>query len=99
MRACPGKLQRHGVSGELRCHKIDLDALNHMDVMTLRKYLSADAEILSRRKTGLCAKCQRQVSFRTRIIIKISFLNWMMLVIGCENYQAGAPYEYSATHW
>lgn len=61
MRACPGKLQRHGVSGELRCHKIDLDALNHMDVMTLRKYLSADAEIMSRRKTGLCAKCQRQV--------------------------------------
>lgn len=62
LRACPGKLQRHGPTPVLRCHKIDLDAVNHMDVMTLRKYLSADAEIMSRRKTGLCAKCQRQVA-------------------------------------
>ena len=60
-RACPGKLQRKGKSGVLGCHKIDLDELNHLDVLTLRKYLSDDSEILGRKLTGLCAKCQRQV--------------------------------------
>lgn len=59
---CAGKLQRKGKSGVLGCHKIDLDELNHLDVLTLRKYLSDDSEILGRKLTGLCAKCQRQVS-------------------------------------
>lgn len=61
-RTCPGKLQRRGKTGNLQCHKIDLDALNHMDVMTLRNYISEDSEILGRKSTGLCAKCQRQVA-------------------------------------
>lgn len=59
---CPGKLQRRGKEGILRCGKIDLDELHFMDVMTLRQYLSEDAEILNRKATGLCAKCQRQVA-------------------------------------
>lgn len=61
-RACPGKKQRRGKKGELWCHKIDLQKLSHYDVMTLRKYISPTAEILGRRDTGLCAKCQRKVA-------------------------------------
>ena len=30
MRACPGKRQRRGLNGVLRCHKIDLDTLNYL---------------------------------------------------------------------
>jgi small subunit ribosomal protein S18 len=59
---CPGKLQRGGAKGVLRCAKIDLDALHYMDVMTLREYLTEDAEIVHRKRTGLCAKCQRSVA-------------------------------------
>ena len=62
LRACPGKKQRRGKDGKLWCHKIDLDKLSHYDVMTLRKYISPTAEILGRRDTGLCAKCQRKVA-------------------------------------
>lgn len=62
MRACSGKLQRRGKNPDLNCHLIDLDALNHMDVFTLRRFLSDDSEILGRRSTGLCAKCQRKVA-------------------------------------
>lgn len=62
LRACPGKLQRKGKAGVLGCHKIDLDELNHMDIFTLRKFISEDSEILGRKMTGLCAKCQRQVA-------------------------------------
>jgi ribosomal protein S18 len=61
-RPCPGKLQRKGKSGVLLCHKLDLDALTHLDVMTLRNYLTVDSEIMSRKKTGLCARCQRKVA-------------------------------------
>jgi hypothetical protein len=30
--------------------------------MTMKNYLSQDSEIQSRKQTGLCAKCQRQVA-------------------------------------
>lgn len=59
---CPGKLQRRGKAGILRCAKIDLDELNFLDVQTLQHYLTADAEIQRRTVTGLCAKCQRHVA-------------------------------------
>ena len=49
------------MTGVLRCHKLDLDALHYLDVVTLRKFLSQDSEILRRSQTGLCSKCQRQV--------------------------------------
>ena len=62
MRACAGKRQRHGKSLELRCHLIDLDALNVMDVPTLKRFVTDDGEIMSKRITGLCAKCQRAVA-------------------------------------
>lgn len=72
-RACPGKLQRKGKAGVLGCHKIDLDELDHMDIFTLRKFLSEDSEILGRKITGLCAKCQRQVKlFSLHYIMAIS---------------------------
>eukprot|EP01031_Cornospumella_fuschlensis_P044693 gene44693-54656_t len=61
-RSCPGKLQRKGKAGSLQCIKIDLDRLHHFDVLALRHFLSADAEIMPRRLTGLCAKCQRSVA-------------------------------------
>lgn len=62
LRACPGKRQRHGKSRELRCHLIDLDALSVMDVPTLKRFVTDDGEILGKRITGLCAKCQRAVA-------------------------------------
>lgn len=88
-RACPGKRQRQGKNPVLRCHLIDLDALHHLDVISLHKFLSDDAEILGRRTTGLCAKCQRKVescyftllcfafSFdQYFLVIKLSPINW-----------------------
>jgi len=62
LRACPGKLQRRGPKPELRCHLIDLDDLNYLDVVTLKRFLSDDSEILGKKHTGLCAKCQRKVA-------------------------------------
>jgi len=62
LRACPGKLQRHGKKGTLRCHKIDLDTLSHLDVVTLRTFVTDSAEIMPRSGTGLCSKCQRKVA-------------------------------------
>jgi len=61
-RACAGKLQRKGQSGELRCHIIDLDDVNHLDVLTLRRFIADDGEILGKKQTGLCSKCQRVVA-------------------------------------
>ena len=61
-RACAGKLQRKGHSGELRCHLVDLDDLNHLDVLTLRRFIADDGEILGKKQTGLCSKCQRFVA-------------------------------------
>ena len=61
-RACPGKLQRRGKKGVLGCHLIDLDALHYLDVVDLRRFLSDDAEIMGRKHTGLCSKCQRKVA-------------------------------------
>ena len=49
MRACPGKMQRRGKEGTLRCHLIDLDELHYLDVLTLRKYLTQDSEIVGRK--------------------------------------------------
>ncbi len=46
----------------MKCHKIDLDALNYLDITALGRFLSDDSEILGRKWTGLCAKCQRQVN-------------------------------------
>jgi small subunit ribosomal protein S18 len=62
LRTCTGKKQRQGPVGNLNCHLIDLDDLSHFDVEQLQKFLSPDSEILSRKLTGLCAKCQRQVA-------------------------------------
>jgi len=61
-RSCAGKLQRKGASGELKCHIIDLDDLSHLDVLTLRRFIADDGEILGKKQTGLCSKCQRVVA-------------------------------------
>ncbi len=55
-------MQRVGLNGVLRCHKIDLEVLSYLDVLTLGRFLSKDAEILPRKQTGLCARCQRKVA-------------------------------------
>ena len=62
LRACPGKLQRKGKTGKLGCHKIDLDALSHFNVVELSRFVTNTAEIKGRKDTGLCAKCQRKVA-------------------------------------
>lgn len=60
--ACPGKRQRRGVNPILKCHLIDLDALHYTDIVTLRRFIAGDSEILGKKLTGLCSKCQRKVS-------------------------------------
>ena len=62
MRSCPGKRQRKGKNADLQCHVIDLDKVNSLDLLTLRRFISVDSEILARKDTRLCAKCQRKVS-------------------------------------
>ncbi len=61
-RRCSGKKQRRGVNGVLNCHVIDLDQLSEFDILNLRRFLTQDGEILSRRESRLCAKCQRKVA-------------------------------------
>lgn len=60
-RHCPGKLQRKGMNPQFDCHLLDIDELHFLDVLTLRRFISDDSEILPRKATGLCAKCQRKV--------------------------------------
>lgn len=64
LRHCPGKLQRRGkrLDAPLGCHLIDLDTVSPLDILSLKRFLSIDAEILGRQHTGLCAKCQRKVA-------------------------------------
>jgi small subunit ribosomal protein S18 len=62
LRTCEGKKQRQGAKGELNCHIIDLQDLSHFDVPTLRRFITAESEIMNRKSTGLCAKCQRRVA-------------------------------------
>ena len=40
-----------------------------LDVMTLGNFLSEDGEIMGRKATGLCTKCQRKVLFNIYYII------------------------------
>jgi ribosomal protein S18 len=61
-RSCPGKRQRKGKTDELGCHVIDLDKLTPFALLTLRRFISVDSEILGRKDTRLCAKCQRSVA-------------------------------------
>lgn len=64
--ACPGRRQRRGTKPQLKCHLIDIDELHYTDVVTLSRFLSPDSEILGRRLSGLCAKCQRNVARTVR---------------------------------
>lgn len=61
-RHCPGKRQRQGPSSKLRCHLIVLEEVNHLDVLNLRRFMSEDGEILGKKLTGLCSKCQKKVA-------------------------------------
>jgi len=63
-RACPGNMQRRGrePGAPLRCHLLDLDQLTPIDISNLKRFLSIDGEILSKKLTGLCSRCQRQVA-------------------------------------
>jgi small subunit ribosomal protein S18 len=64
LRHCPGHRQRRGKldRAKLECHLIDLQELTYLDVVGMRRYISDDSEILGRKITGLCAKCQRKVA-------------------------------------
>ncbi len=46
----------------INSHKIDLDSLDKLDVVNLRRFLTEDGEILGKKSTGLCSKCQRKVA-------------------------------------
>lgn len=74
MRACGGKRQRRGLKGALKCHLIDLDALNFMDVQELRRFQTQHGEIARKSETGLCSKCQRTVAKHIKRARAIGFL-------------------------
>lgn len=73
--ACPGKRQRRGALGALKCHLLDLDALHYTDIVTLRRFIAADSEILGKRLTGLCSKCQRKVARTVKRARKLGFIS------------------------
>ena len=55
-------VKRRGQSGELQCHVVDLESVTPFNLLTLRRFISVDSEILGRKDTRLCAKCQRKVA-------------------------------------
>ena len=61
-RSCPGHRQRKGKEGKLYCHRIDLSTLHYLDVINLSRFITHDSEIMDRKSTGLCSKCQRKVA-------------------------------------
>ena len=61
-RACPGHRQRKGKEGKLYCHRIDLSTLHYLDVINMSRFITHDSEIMDRKTTGLCSKCQRKVA-------------------------------------
>lgn len=62
-RHCPGGRQRRGKEkARLNCHLIDLDKVTPLDLHTLRRFLNIEGEILPKKLTGLCSKCQRKVA-------------------------------------
>jgi ribosomal protein S18 len=88
-RACAGNRQRHGMSDVFKCHKIDLDEVNPFDVKLLGRFLSEDSEILSKKRTGLCSKCQRKVSENeSELFMRDCMIIFMCLFVGLQNYQA-----------
>ena len=74
LRSCPGKRQRKGQSGELQCHVVDLEKVTPFNLLTLRRFISVDSEILGRKDTRLCAKCQRKVSKTIKRARNLGFL-------------------------
>mmetsp|Transcript_6588 Transcript_6588/g.15113 ORF Transcript_6588/g.15113 Transcript_6588/m.15113 type:complete len:220 (+) Transcript_6588:26-685(+) len=58
---CRGKRQRHGFT-PTTCELIDLDDLHFTNLRLLEYFLSESGTIKPRKHSGLCAKCQRQVS-------------------------------------
>lgn len=62
LRACDGKRQRRGKKGLLKCHLVDLDELDFMDVQELKRFQTEHGEIGRRKDTGLCSKCQRTIA-------------------------------------
>jgi len=95
-RACAGKMQRKGASGELRCHILDLDQLNHLDVLTLRRFIADDGEILGKKQTGLCSKCQRVVATtikRSRNLGILPHLSEFVMHDSKPLQKAGSPYH------
>jgi ribosomal protein S18 len=79
LKSCPGKRQRRGTQPKLECHILDLDDVNHLDVVSLRRFISTDCEILSRKATGLCAKCQRKVCAMYFLLSLSTFVRPMLL--------------------
>lgn len=49
-----------GKSGGRKCR--DCDFIDYKDVSSLRRYLSGQGKLLSRKRTSTCAKCQRLVA-------------------------------------
>jgi ribosomal protein S18 len=39
-----------------------MDEFHYLDVLAMRRFMSDDSEILPKRITGLCSRCQRKVS-------------------------------------
>ncbi|KAG5192147.1 ribosomal protein S18-domain-containing protein [Tribonema minus] len=58
---CPGHRQgKSGFSG--RCEIFNQWDLHFQNVVLLKRFSSASAMIMPRRRTGLCARCQRKVA-------------------------------------
>jgi small subunit ribosomal protein S18 len=70
LKRCKGAKQQRG--NKVRtCHLVDLNVITYANIPELTRFLGGTGKILDRKRTGLCAKCQRRV----RKVIKQS--RWM----------------------
>lgn len=70
LKRCKGGRQQRG-NKPRTCHLVDLQQISYANVPELTRFLGGTGKILDRKRTGLCAKCQRRV----RKVIKQS--RWM----------------------
>lgn len=84
-------------------HTEDASAIDYKNVRLMRKFLSSYNKILSRRRTGLCAKHQRQIANeikKARHVALLSFVQrWTNAKILSSRDAISLSHVGSVAHW
>jgi small subunit ribosomal protein S18 len=73
------KRKRKVEVANLKCPFKNPDEINYKDVYKLKKFITTRGRILSRTRTGVCAKCQRKLSAeikKARYMALLPFCNY-----------------------